>query len=295
MNPPILVTGATDTIGSHLIQHLTVRQVPVRVFVPDLASAESFHAPSVEIATGDLRDPSTIRNALHGIEKVFLFSRPAPDQVALQGNVVRVAQEMGVCHIVKVSALGTRPDSPLHLARWHAETEDQIREADLSFTFLHPHLLMQRFFDFVSTIARDDAFQAPLGDAAVSMVDARDVAEVAAAVLQSADLHAGQTYVITGPEPVSYADAAEALSTALGRPIRYVDVPFDAYRRMLIEADLPEWLADDLTALHRILRAGHGAQVSPVVRDLTGQRGRSFGEFAQDYADTFRPVAAMPA
>ena len=294
MNTPILVTGATGTVGSHLVQQLATRQVPVRAFVRDPAKARSLHAASVEIATGDLSDPASIRNALHGVEKVFLLSPPSPDQVTLQGNVIRVAEEMDVRHIVKVSALGTRPDSPIRLARWHAETEDQIRDADLAFTFLHPHSFMQNFFGFVPGIHRDGAFYAPLGNAAVSLVDARDVADVAAAILQSGN-HAGQTYVVTGPEAIPYTEAAEALSTVLGRPIRYVDVPLDTYRNHLLDAGLPDWLADDLTTLNRIFREGHGAQVSPVVRDLTGQRGRSFGQFVHDYADVFQPVAKVPA
>ncbi len=295
MPDPILVTGATGTIGSHLVQHLAARHVPVRAFVRDPVKAQSLHAPTVQIATGDLGDPDSIRNALHGVEKVFLVSSPAPEQVTLQGNVVRAAQEMGVRHIVKVSALGTRPDSPLQIGRWHAETEDMIRDAGVSYTFLHPHSFMQNFLSFAPTIERDGAFYAPLGRAAVAMVDARDVAEVAAAILQS-DRHAGQTYVVTGPEAVSYADAAEALSTVLERPIGDVDVSPDAYRDHLVEAGLPGWLADDLTTLGNLFREGHGARVSPVVRDLTGRRGRRFGQFVRDYAEAFRrPVAQVPA
>lgn len=294
MPEPILVTGATGTIGARLVQRLTAREIPVRAFVRDPVNAQSLHAPSVEIATGDLADPASIRNALHGIEKMFLLTSSSPDQVTLQGNAVRAAEEAGVRHIVKVSALGARPDAPFHLGRWHAETEDQIRDTGLAFTFLHPHVFMQNFLGFASTIQRDEAFYAPLGRAAVSMVDARDVAEVAAAVLQHPAYHTGQTYVITGPEAVSYADAAEALSTVLDRPIRYVDVPPEAYRDRLVEAGRPEWLADDLTALSRIFRAGHGAHLSSVVRDLTGRRGRRFGRFVRDYADAFRSAAAVP-
>lgn len=294
MPEPIFVAGATGTVGSHLVQRLAARQLPVRAFVRDPVKAQSLHASSVQIATGDLGDPDAIRNAMHGVEKVFLVSSPAPEQVALQGNVVRVAQEMGVRHIVKVSALGTRPDSPLQVGRWHAETEDLIRDAGLDYTFLHPHTFMQNFLHFAPTIEREGAFYAPLGRAAIAMVDARDVAEVAATILQS-DRHAGQTYVITGPEAVSYADAAEALSTVLGRTIRYVDVALEAYRAHLVETGLPEWLADDLTTLYGIFREGHGRQVSPVVRDLTGRRGRHFSRFVRDHADAFRPVAKVPA
>lgn len=293
---PILVTGATGTIGSHLVQQLADQHVPVRAFVRDAeVAAQSLDGPSVDLVEGDLEEPSTIEKALDGVSKVFLLSSSASEQVRLQSNVVEAAQQADNPHIVKVSVLGARPDAPIHLARWHAETEDQIRDTDLPFTFLHPQIFMQNYLALAPLIAQEDAFYAPLGDTRVSLVDARDVAEVAAAVLTAAHHHVGKTYNITGPEAIPQTEVAEALSTALGRRIEYIDVEPEVFRDQLDDMGVPDWFADDLMATCRIYRAGHGAQVSSVTRDLTGQRGRTFGTFAQDYVDAFRAAETVAA
>lgn len=292
---PILVTGATGTIGSHLVERLAEQHVPVRAFVRDAGAAQSLEASSVDLVEGDLEDPSTIEQALDGVGKVFLLSSSAPDQVQLQGRVVEAATQADTPHVVKVSVLGARPDAPIHLARWHAETEDHIRESGLPFTFLHPQIFMQNYLALAPLIAQDDAFYAPLGEARVSLVDARDVADVAAAVLTAAHHHRGKTYTVTGPEAIPQTEIAEALSTALGRRIQYESVAPEAFRKRLEGMGVPDWFADDLMATCRIYRAGHGAQVSTVVRDLAGHHGRTFGSFAQDYVDAFRAATTVPA
>ncbi len=288
MATTILITGATGTIGSALVRTLTAQGVPVRIFVRNLEKAAALAAPTVDVAQGDLTDPASIAAAMEGIETVFLLTAAGPDQRTWQGNVVQAAVDAEVKHIVKLSALGVSPDSPIKLARWHADVEQQIVDSGLGYTFLHPHSFMQNLLGSIEPIKHQGAFYGATRDGTFSAVDGRDVAAVAAVVVQDPAPHQGQTYAITGPEALSSADMAAQLSEALGKPVQYVDLPPEAFQQALVDAGMPSWLAETLKDLHLLFASGHTAAVSPVVADLTGQPGISFAQFARDYADAFR-------
>lgn len=282
----ILVTGATGKTGRALVKRLVALGVPVRALVRDRAKAADLEAPGVELAIADLEKPNTLPPALHGISKAYLVTPAGPAQVMLHGNFIRAAHLAGVRHIVRHSVRGADAGSPVKLARWHAASQSELEASGMDWTHLQPVYNMQNFLTFAPTIRSHRAFHAPMKDAAVSMVDARDIADVAAAVLIG-NGHERTTYVITGPEPLTFADAARHLSAALGTQVRYVDVePHDAQAAWL-KHGMPEWYAEDLVGLYAFYRTGAGAVVSDAVARLTGQAGRSFRQFAGDYARTF--------
>jgi uncharacterized protein YbjT (DUF2867 family) len=111
-------------------------------------------------------------------------------------------------------------------------------------TSLRPNLFFQGLFAFAGTIASDNRFYAPIGDARVSAVDVRDIAGVAAAALTEPG-HEGTTYTITAPAAITHSEIADALSVATGRQIAFVDVPPDAFRNSL-QGMLPDWQLDGL-------------------------------------------------
>jgi len=123
------------------------------------------------------------------------------------------------------------------------------------------------------------------------MIDPRDVAATAAAVL-SGDGHEGRTYLLTGPEAVSFGDVAQALSLGTGRPIAYVDVPEDAARAGLVSAGMPHWLVTQLIGAFALARAGGYLETSDSVRALTGRSPRTVAQFAQDHAGAFTIASA---
>ncbi len=282
----ILVTGATGNVGSQLVPTLVRRGAQVRALVHTPEKAKIVEGPGVEIVFGDYDDPASLDAAMQGVEALFLLVFPSPDGQRQPDNLIAAANEAGVRRIVKLSALGAAADSPSMLGRWQHESEQRVAASGLAFTHLQPHSFMQNFFNFAPAIAEQGAIYAPMKDGRISAVDVRDIAEVAAAVLTE-DGHEGKTYVLTGPEAISYADAARALSEVLGRTVSYVDVPPDAARQGMVDAGLPSWLASEMVALYEIFAAGYAADVSPAVEEITGSPGRTFARFAQDHADRF--------
>ena len=102
---------------------------------------------------------------------------------------------------------------------------------------------MQVYLRFKDTIASQGKFYAASQDSRVSPVDVRDIAAVAVAVITGTG-HEGKTYVITGPEALTYADVAEKLSAAVGKNVTYADVPFEGQNRR-------SWMAARRSGLRR--------------------------------------------
>lgn len=284
----ILVTGATGNNGGHIIAALRAAGAPVRALVRAPAKAAAavagWRAGGVEVAVGDMADPQSLASALRGADAVLLLSPVNPNQVELQGNVIRAAAAVGVNRVVKFSMIGAADDSPVPLARWHRQTEAEVERSGLAWTHLRPNDLMGYNTQLLlPSIDREGAFYDPLGDARVSMVDEGDVAAVAAKVLTEPG-HEGKTYVLTGPEPLSFADVAGHLSAALGRPVRYVPVSFEQAREAMRAGGLPEPAVALVEALRRYEREGHNAVVTPTVGELLGRPPLPYAAFAAEFA-----------
>ncbi|MDQ3650343.1 MAG: SDR family oxidoreductase [Acidobacteriota bacterium] len=283
----ILITGATGTIGGELVKQLAASGTKARALVRDRSKAAVIEQFGFEMVEGDLAKPGTLDAALSSIERVFLLSSPGPQIVTAEGNLIEAAKRAGVKHVVKLSAIGADADSRLMLGWWHGQVEKRLADSGLTYTMLQPNSFMQNFFGFAPTIKAHDAFYAPMKDGQLSVVDARDIAAVAKAALTE-DGHENKTYVITGPEALSYAEIAEKFSGVLGRKISYVDVEPEAARKGMMAAGMPEWFAEALNELFAVFSAGHGATVTNVVREVARKEPITFDQFAQDYAAAFK-------
>jgi ketosteroid isomerase-like protein len=130
---------------------------------------------------------------------------------------------------------------------------------------------------------------APAGGGAVAMIDPRDVAAAAAAVLADPHAVAGR-YELTGPAAVTYGDVARILSQATGRPIHYVDLPEQAATDAFTDSRLPDWLVTHLTGAFRLIREGGLGTTTDTIVTLTGRPPRSLATFAADHAGAFAPT-----
>jgi uncharacterized protein YbjT (DUF2867 family) len=282
----ILVTGATGKVGQEVVRQLAAAGVPARALVREPTRASHIRLPGIEIVVGDLARPETLPPAFAGVDRVFILSPAAPDQVELQSNALEAARRAGARHIVKVSVAGG-PDAGTQIGRWHWATEKQIEASGLGFTFLRPTLYMQQICAYAPSIAATGTFAAPVGAGEVAVVDARDVAAVAVATLTE-DGHDRRIYDLTGPEALSYDAMADAISEAIGKRVAYAHIPPEYARKQMLADGLPRWLADDMIVLAASFREGYGAAVTHTVAEVTKQKPRSFRQFAHDYAHVFR-------
>ena len=127
----------------------------------------------------------------------------------------------------------------------------------------------------------------PSKDSQVSPVDVLDIAAVAVAVITGTG-HEGKTYVITGPEALTYADVAEKLSVAVGKNVTYVDVPLEKAKQALLDGGAPEWFAEGQMEQFRFRWQGKQSRVTSTIADVAKKEPTTFLDFARGFAPYFR-------
>ena len=288
----ILVTGATGNIGSGLVPSLIAKGASVRALVRDATKAQGLRDQGVEVVIGDFDKPETLDAAFSRVDKVFLVTAPNPAQVTQASNGIAAAKRAGSPYVVRLSAraLDTVPDSPARVTRQHAEIDAELKASGLAYTILRPHFFMQNTLMAAGSVASDGAVYMAMKDGKVGMIDVRDIVDVAAKVLTE-DGHEGKTYDLTGPASISFHDVAAGLSKALGREIKYVDVPLGAGREAMVGMGLPKWVADALTEYSKAFSEGLADFTTNDVEEITGHPARSYETFARDFAQAFAPAA----
>ena len=273
----ILITGATGQVGGALVAQLPGVRALVRSPV-ELAGAET--------VVGNFDDPALLRVALDGVDTLFLTGRDNPDQVAQHLRVLDAAAAAGVQHVVKLSALGARADSPVALMRWHAAIEARLRNSDFAWTFLRPHLYMQNLLRFAGDVLARGSLAAPMGETRFPLVDTRDVSTAAAVVLRDPADHAGRGYALTGPAALDYHEVAAALGELVGRAVRYDPIAPRAFRDGLLEAGIPGWRADDLAGIAAAYTQADNVPTDDLA-ELLGRPATSFAQFLADHRDRY--------
>jgi uncharacterized protein YbjT (DUF2867 family) len=281
---PVLVTGATGNTGSALVARLAERGTNVRAMVRKESDANRLPA-GVTTVVADFDDAASLTAALAGAARAYLVTPSTEQAQAQQQRFADLAVQAGVQHLVVLSQLAADQNSPVRFLRYHAEVEQHIQNLGVDYTFLRPNLYFQGLLAFAESITADNRFYAPIGDARVSAVDVRDIATVAAAALTEPG-HERQIYTITGPNAITHAEIASALSVALDRPINFVDVPAQMFADSLTGI-LPPWQVDGLVEDYAHYSRGEAATVTSVVEQVTGKPPIDVAQFARDYAPQF--------
>jgi uncharacterized protein YbjT (DUF2867 family) len=284
----ILITGATGTTGREVVEELRrLGAKGVRALVRDPARADFIREAGFEAVGGDFERPETLGAALEGVGRALLLTPPTPDTVGHHRDFIRAAAAAGVRHVVKLSAFGADADAPEGFGKWHGQSENLLKTSGLKWTMLRPNFFMQNLLGQARQIAAAGSIFQPVGDARASFIDVRDIAAVAARTLTE-EGHEGQTYVLTGPESLSYHEVAAKLTEAAGRSINYVPVSPEQFRAGALGAGLPEWLVSALERLNEMFASGRAAEVTDAVRRVGRKEPTTFDRFARDYADAFK-------
>jgi len=283
----ILITGATGNVGTKLVKKLATLNIPFKALVRNNDSGDLLKSlPQAEVIVADLADESALSKALQGIEKTFLLTSSSAQAEQLQLNFVNAAKKAGVKHIVKLSQFAAEESSPVRFLHYHAKVENRIKELGLTYTFLRPNLYMQGLIAYKDFIHYEGLFYAALGNAAISMVDVRDIAAVAAIALTDAG-HENKMYNVTGKEALTHYEMADIFSKVLGKKVTFVDVAPEQMEPALIAAGFPAWQAEGIIEDYAHYARGEAAAVYDDVCDVTGHSAISFEQFVTDHRDIF--------
>ena len=276
----IAVTGATGQLGSRTAVRLAIEGARQRLVVRDPGQAPDLVGAEVAVA-GGYSDAAGMRAALTGVGTLFLVSgREQADRVAEHVAAIDAAVDAGVERIVYVSFLGAAPDATFTLGRQHFATEEHLRGAGVRWTILRDNFYHAMFPRLVGA---DGVIRGPAGDGAVTSVAHDDIADVATAVLldERAGAHDGEAYDVTGPEPVSMADAAAALSRATGREISYVPEAVEEAYASRAHYGAPAFEVAGWVTSYTSIGTGELAVVSPTVPRLTGRPAQTFAAWLE--------------
>ncbi|GAC1351585.1 MAG: SDR family oxidoreductase [Polyangiales bacterium] len=280
----ILVFGSTGTVGGEVARQLIAAGEKPRLLVRNTAKAKAFEGKA-EIVEGDLDRPETIAKAMKGIDKVFLVAvgNSGPE---LEIKAIDAAKTAGVKHIVKLSVIGAdRPE--FTFSKWHAKGEKHLMDSGIAWTMLRPGNFHSNALGWASTIKEQGAFYQPTGEGKWASIDPADIAAVAVKALTTPG-HEKKGYTLTGPESLTGSQYAAKLSSAIGKPVKFVDVPPAAAEDGMTKMGMPKPYVDALLELMAAMKSGKVDVVTEDVQKVLGRKATSFDDWAKKHASAFK-------
>lgn len=268
----ILVTGATGNIGQHLVPALQAAGLPFRALQHDKA------IPGVESVKGDASKPDTLSAAFEGVDTLFMLSPYTLDLAANERNLTDAAKAAGVGHIVKLSAVGADANARSTVFTGHAESEAYLRASGVPFTIIHANSFMQNIPAFFGQAVKDgQGISVDAGEGKVAWIDLADLADAVVALLQGPPR--GAVVELSGPEALSYRDAANLLSAQTGHKVPYTALTEAQGRDGMVQAGFPDWMAKGFAAFFAMQSEGGFGNLTSSVQTLTGRPPRRLKDF----------------
>ena len=240
----LLLTGATGLLGSAVLSRLIARGESVRCLVRDARRLGSQRV-HVQLATGDLVDPASFRNAMRGVDTVVHLAGTERDQPGasieeIDGlatwRLVRAAERAGARHFIWTAPLGATPHHPSRVHRAKALAAQAIAGASVPTTTLATSLVygpgdrrlarLERlaWLPVVPLTGRGAAPSQPLW--------VEDAAAGVLAVLDRAP-HGARRLELAGPEVLTHREVVELALRAAGRRRPLLPVPLAVLRPLL--------------------------------------------------------------
>jgi uncharacterized protein YbjT (DUF2867 family) len=286
----ILVTGATGTVGRPLIDVLVSEGAKVRALTHNPQAANL--PAGIELADGDLSRPDTIAPLLEGVTALFLHPRAVGLAAA---ELLALARQQGVQRVVALSAMNV--DDPLdqqpsrYQGDRNKEVEDAAVQSGLGWVSL-------RASSFASNALRAWGPQiragglvyGPFAAFTESPIHEQDLAEVAARALGGDEPVArrGRRLELTGPQSLTHQQMVAIIGEAIGRPLRYQEIPPEAAKHGMVQQGIPEPFVDALIARYT-RELGYAAPVTGQVERVLGRPTRTYAQWAADHAAAFEP------
>jgi uncharacterized protein YbjT (DUF2867 family) len=279
----ILITGATGDVGSRVVESLIQRGIRPRVYVRSAGKAHCLFGDPVDVFTGDLADPLALRAALEDTDSLFLLNS-GPQIPALDALAATASKEAGVSHIVKLSSIDV--EQSLAIGAWHEQGEAAIRASGIPFTFVRPTGFMSNLLNWAPSIKAEGVIRTCTGEGRRAFIHSTDIAAVAVEALMTRN-YMGESLAITGPEAVTFAEAAAKIGAVIGMTVRYEAISdAEASRRFAASGESAE-VTEAHTALWRAIREGRLGMVTEEVERVLGRKPISLSAWAIENAAAF--------
>lgn len=289
----VLVVGSTGNVGPYVVQALASRGVPTRVLARDAARAHAILPAGTDIRQGDPGNDDDLLAAADGADALFLLTSHDHRMADLQLRIIRALRRTGI-RIVKVSGTSSaiNPDGP-QACRQHWEIEHVLAASGQPHVILRPNAFMQTLIDqiMLPAVKATGAIPNAIGTSGISFIDAADVGECAAVVLDDPRWD-GQTLVLTGPAAVTFGQIAEMITRRTGQRVDTTEITPADVRRNLEARGMARWEAEHFEEMYQLFRDGRSEFVSNDAERILGRTPRIVEDHLAAYPDpAVRPQA----
>jgi uncharacterized protein YbjT (DUF2867 family) len=275
-----LVIGARGAVGRHVLDQLLTAGEPVRASVRRLATADL--PKQVSVVEADLTQPDTLKSAVDGVQKVFLYAQPGT-----AGGFADAAREAGVEHVVLLSSgsvlLPDATDNAITVE--HREVEEELTASGLNVTPIRPLVLANNALNWARAIRAEEVVSLVRPESATAPIHERDIAAVAVAALIGTAAEKVSA-MLTGAELLSQLRQVELIGEAIGRTIRVEELSVEEARAEFARFASPE-IVDAILAFI-VGAADGGSPVTTTAQEVLGRAPASFAQWAADHAADFR-------
>ena len=279
----VLVTGATGNTGSGIVSRLLRQGTKVRALVRNAAKGEGLKEQGAELAVGDLDDAASLTaDIFDGVTAVYFCTWNGPTALQHWKYFHAGLKSAGASpRIVRLSAFGA-PES--RIIQQLAEAEQDLKDSGLVWTILQPTFFMQNTMMTAQTVKEQGKIYFDWGEGRAGMIDVRDIVDSALGALAAVDgRFDGQSYVLTGPEAIGFAEVASYIGKAIGKEVQYVPVPHEAAKEAMVGMGFPAWIVDGFVELAIGFENNFANTTTDGVETLAGHAPRSFEQFALDF------------
>ncbi|CAB4925015.1 unannotated protein [freshwater metagenome] len=290
---PVLVVGASGPTGGEVVAALARRGARVRgLSRTEEGGALALAKGASEVGIADLRDGAALTKAMEGVGSAFYFCpRADPDEASLGRFFIDTAVAAGVQRVVIISMLHSHSPIPNHEAS--LQVEEKLARVPIEYVVLQPAMFMQTFPS--NEQIRDWGW---IGrpyptDVLLSLVDLRDLAEVAARALLDDDMANG-SFELCAPGMLSIADMAAILTDELGVPVEPREITIEEWAAVRGEGFESPHRRETYTAMFEYFakygfKGGNGL----VLRHLLGRKPTSYRDFVARGGKT-APAPSQP-
>jgi ergot alkaloid biosynthesis protein len=272
----ILVTGGTGKTGGRVARRLVEMGSAVRA-----ASRSGDAVDGASSVRFDWGDAASYEQALAGVDRVYLVAPVgSPDPYPVMAAFIDLALKSGVRRFVLLSA-SSLPEGGPAMGAVHS----LLHKAAPEWVVLRPTWFMQNFSEqqHRATIRDEGCIYSATGQGRVPFVDVDDIAEVGVRALVAPEAH-NTDHVITGPEALTYGQAADIIAEVIGRPVRHVNVSEDALAERFVGQGMDPAYARILAGMDTAIAGGSEDRTTDTVLRVTGRPPRSFEAFARSAA-----------
>jgi uncharacterized protein YbjT (DUF2867 family) len=265
-NIVIVVTTPTGTIGRQVLENILDSGEPIRVIVRDPFRIPSQTRKRVEVVQGSHGDLDVVNQAFTDADSVFWVVPPDPHAESVEAAYVdftrppcEAFKSQGVKRVVDVSALGrgTAMARNAGLVTASLAMDDLIASTRVSFRALTMPSFMDNTLRQVESIKSQAMFFWPIsGDRKLPTCATRDIAAVAAKLLLNRSWSGQDSVPVLGPEDLSFNDMAQIMSEVLEKPVRFQQIPLEAFKTRLIEHGISEAMAQGMVDMMAAKNAG---------------------------------------